>query len=370
MMKRSEILEEIRKELKKSVSDREAEVVVFSDDMDVEQINNIVKISLSSKAIGIRKDRKDFYNMQDNEAAFEGWALIIYTFFAKKRKFEIQLALKEEALEKIQDFLEMGKYLGQRGHYYRFLYRALKFSEQYSWFELEKQLGDIVTKFENYLKSGQIFENNYPDGKKEPSTEEREDENHIEDLFSDISWQESVEGKKLCENFGKPIFRQLPVGLFAEEKRTENAVFTGKKSAIDLWTCNDNGITIFELKWKNKMIGIITELFFYCNYMRDMYGVGGNISKNNFVPHKFDVRRIRNKEKYRGYYNICGRKFNKINGYMLYDNGNLHQAITENVLKEMNNAKFDDDETTISYGLIEYTAEKDVLKIGNVKTYA
>lgn len=369
MTKRSEILEEIRKELKNSVSAKEAEAVTFSDDVDVEQVDNVIKISLSSKAIGVCEERRDFYNMQANEAAFEGWALIIYTFFAKKRGLKIQLALKEEALQEIQDYLEMGKYLGLRGHYYRFLYRALKFSEQYSWFELEKQLGDIVTSYENYLKSGRIFKNNYPNGEKKPSTVWREDENHIEDLFSDISWQESIEGKKLCEKFGKPIFRQLPVGLFAEEKRTENAVFTGKKSAIDLWTCNDSSITIFELKWKNKMLGIITELFFYCNYMRDMYGAGESISKYNFVSRKFDVRRIRNREKYRGYYNICSRKFNKINGYMLYDKGNLHQAITKKVLEEMNNAKFPDNEATISYGLIEYTALNDVLEIRDIKTF-
>ncbi len=367
MMNRNEILREIKSELKIIINDREADAVVFSDDMEVEQIDNVVKIALSSKAIGIRQDRQDVCNMQDDAAAFEGWALVIYTYFAQKRDFKIQLALKEEALEKIQKFMKMGKCLGERGHYYRFLYRALRFSEQYTWFCLEEKLGNIVKSFDDYLKSDIIFTNNYPDGEKEISTTGCENENYIEDLFSDISWQESVEGKKICEKFGMPIYRQLPVGLFAKEKKTENSIFTGKKSAIDLWCNNDESITIFELKWKNKMIGIITELFFYCNYMKDMYGTRGDESQYHFVSHMVDLNRIRNRKKYRGYYDICGRKFEQINGYMLFDTGNLHQAITENLLKEMNNAIFGDEEASIKYGLIEYTVINNVVKIGRVK---
>ena len=47
---------------------------------------------------------------------------------------------------------------------------------------------------------------------------------------------------------------------------------------------------------------------------------------------------------------------------MLYDQGNLHQAITKNVLEEMNKALFTVGETTINYGWIEYKVD-DVLKI-------
>lgn len=368
-MNKNEILCEIKRDLKKLISDREAEAVVFSDDMDVELIDSVIKICISSKAIGVRNDRRDVCNMQDDAAAFEGWAFVIYTYFGKKKNLKVQLALKEEAWEKVQNFMDMGKYLGERGHYYRFLYRALRFSEQYSWFYLEEKLDGVVRKFHDYLKGGIIFTNNYPNGEKEISITGSENENHIEDLFSDVVWQESVEGKKICEKQGIQIYRQLPVGLFAEKKRTENAIFTGKKSAIDLWCHNDSDITIFELKWKNKMIGIITELFFYCNYMKDMYGKRDEKSQYRFNSHMVDLRRIKNKEKYRGYYNICGRKFEQINGYMLYDKGNLHQAITEKLLKEINDAIFSDVESSIKYGLIEYTVVNDELKIEQIRKY-
>lgn len=363
MMKKSEILESIRNELKKIMSEREANVVAFSKNMDVELVENTVKISLSSKAIGIEADRTKVCNMQDDAAAFEGWAMIIYTYFAKKRGFVIQLGLRQEALEKLEGFKNIREHLGKRGHYYRFLYRALKFSKQYTWFCLEEQLDGTVKAFDDYLKSGEIFTNNYPNSVKKTSTSLTLNENKVEDLFSNVSWQESVEGKKLRDKFGMPIFRQLPVGLFAEEKRTENAIFTGQKSAIDLWCSNDNSITAFELKWNNKMIGIITEIFFYCNFLKDLFGVRELESNYHFVPHVIKSQRLAD----RGYYSICSRKFKEINGYMLYDAGNLHQTITDALLAEMNNAIFDTEETVIRYGLIEYTVADNILKIKEIK---
>lgn len=366
-MNRNQILDEIRMELKKYVKVREAEAVTFADDIDVEMINDIVQISLSDKAIGISEDRQDIYNMQDDSAAFEGWALIIYTYFGKKRNLNVQLALKEEVYERVQGLIEDGNNFGKRGHYYRFLYRAFRFSEQYKWFRLEQRLEEVVNGFRDYLQENLPFTNNYPNGEKKVSITGKENENHIEDLFSDEKWQDSVEGQKICKKFGIPIFRQLPVGLFAKEKKAESAIFTGKKSAIDLWCCDDDSITIFELKWKNKMIGIITELFFYCNYMKDMYGVRGDLSQNLFVPHNIDICKIRNLKKYRGYEKICNRKFSRINGYMLCDMRSLHQTITESVLSEMNNAFFDNNETEIKYGLIEYEVVNDVLKIERIK---
>ena len=47
--------------------------------------------------------------------------------------------------------------------------------------------------------------------------------------------------------------------------------------------------------------------------------------------------------------------FAKVNGYMLYDKGNLHQAITNEVIDLMNKADFSDaPDYTITYGKIEY----------------
>ena len=74
------------------------------------------------------------------------------------------------------------------------------------------------------------------------------------------------------------VYRQLPVGLFrmkaGRTKGTYNCskdtmVFTGGESAIDLWTWQDKSFKVIELKTENPMIGIITEIFFYSNYMYD-----------------------------------------------------------------------------------------------------
>ena len=283
------------------------------------------------------------------------------------------MALKEEAYKNLKNFSKVGEYLGERGHYYRFLYRALRFSGQYPWFSLDERLEEVVKSFEAFLENNKTFTNNYPTGVKEKVKnlkDGKETENSVEDLFADDVWQKSVEGKKICDKFGEKIYRQLPVGLFYEEKKENKAVFTGGSSAIDLWTCDEDSITVFELKLTpNKKVGIISELFFYCNYMRDMYGEGEKIAQSHFKPHIVDKKRIKKKEKYRGYYNICSGKFKKINGCMLYDEGNLHQAITEDVLKEMNSAEFVENETPISYGLVEYTVENRKLKIGEIKGF-
>lgn len=68
-----------------------------------------------------------------------------------------------------------------------------------------------------------------------------------------------------------PIYRQLSTGLFKKKKSEETRIFTGGKSAIDLWTEQDNTIFIFELKARNNKVGMITELFFYANYVYDMF---------------------------------------------------------------------------------------------------
>ena len=49
---------------------------------------------------------------------------------------------------------------------------------------------------------------------------------------------------------------------------------------------------------------------------------------------------------------------------MLYDQGQLHQAITDQVLDVMNNADFSDDPGhTITYGKIEYEIAGNTIKV-------
>ena len=45
--------------------------------------------------------------MQEDAAAFEGWAFVIYTYYAKKKGLYVQLGLSEKAEEGARRFTEM-----------------------------------------------------------------------------------------------------------------------------------------------------------------------------------------------------------------------------------------------------------------------
>ena len=204
-------------------------------------------------------------NMQDTRACFEAWCLII------KAKTEEQK--KEPKLEIVLDVKDIkeadydGK-LPKNGHWGRFLYRILKFSEQYKyWFELSSTLGKIKDKFQNYLDS-HTFVTSAPDKKPKEDIANSNLESYVEYLFCDsISAQKDI----LNLHSVTTIDRQLPVSLFEGSKSSTTGVFTGGKSAIDFWALNGDTINVYELKSDNPMVGIITEIFFYSNYVHDVF---------------------------------------------------------------------------------------------------
>ena len=139
---------------------------------------------------------------------------------------------------------------------------------------------------------------------------------------------ESIFAEKGIPEYSKnPIFRQLPVGLFKNEISDNNMVFIGGKAAIDLWTWKDSEFVVIELKAdkekKKKMAGIITEIFFYSNYMRDL--LCRNIFTLNRDTNTFE----------RGYENIVNGSFDKITGVMLANV--YHPIINEAFLNVLNN---------------------------------
>ncbi len=287
-------------------------------------------------------------NMQDNKAAFEGWAFAVYTHThyakAKPKDFKIELELNNadyDIIPKNSDYLNHGR----NGHVNRFLYRALRFSQQYKeWFSLSENLKAQVQKFEEYLYNN-TFINNSPEDDKET----KEENGYITEKFVEKLIEKQIgtneKWKNLVDSDGK-IFRQLPVGLFKYNGNNvvenKDRIFTGGSSAIDLWSCKDEDIiNIFELKYDNRMIGIITEIFFYCNYVRDMY------CKNGMIKFKC------NKGSLRGYDRICKKNFKAIKGFMLYDDGKLHPLITSDLIKNMNENKAKIEYAKIAYTLID-----------------
>lgn len=278
-------------------------------------------------------------NMQDTRACFEAWCLII------KAKTEEQK--KEPKLEIVLDVKDIkeadydGK-LPKNGHWGRFLYRILKFSEQYKyWFELSSTLGKIKDKFQNYLDS-HTFVTSAPDKKPKEDIANSNLESYVEYLFCDsISAQKDI----LNLHSVTTIDRQLPVSLFEGSKSNTTGVFTGGKSAIDFWALNGDTINVYELKVNNPMVGIITEIFFYSNYIHDVFIAGYLNHTKGKVSHKTDVQ-LRNYDK------ITGKK---VQGIMISnrrdDDKGWHTSLDELTRRKITDIM----NTNDTAGIIQYT---------------
>lgn len=280
---------------------------------------HILTMTLLPKAVGLGKG--DSVNMQDNAAAFEAWCFIIK---AKTSIDDLKIKLDVEGLT--SDMYD--KDIPSTGHFGRFLYRILKFKEQYgTWFFLSDELEDMRKNFADFLSSGK-FVNNEPSKEAEDDEDALGIEGYVEKRFCD---DDSL-GKLILGFSGENVVmnRQLPVGLFKGEKSDGTAVFTGKKSAIDFWLLYNNELNIYELKAKNKMVGILTEIFFYSNYVRDVYW------HKKLQKESCNVRLESPETTNRDYDKLCSisNGISKITGWLLADE--FHPLITEDVINIMN----------------------------------
>ena len=288
-------------------------------------------------------------NMQDTRACFEAWCLII-----KAKTKTSNPGLK---IELNVNGITVASYHGGKpanGHLGRFLYRILKFSEQYAgWFQLSPILDNLKNNFKTYLDSHK-FVTSAPSGGPKKDIANYNLESYVEYLFCDsISAQKDILGL----SSGTTIDRQLPVSLFDATKSNTTGVFTGGKSAIDFWAVDGDTINVYELKSDNPMVGIITEIFFYSNYVHDVF-----ISKS--LDHgKGHVTTLKDKEEtYRSYDKIGGKK---VKGIMLSNSNRKgwHSSLdkpTRNKIKEIMNKN--DMSEAIQYEFLEYQLNQ--LKIG------
>ncbi|WP_276634843.1 hypothetical protein [Phascolarctobacterium succinatutens] len=300
---------------------------------------HILTMTLLPKAVGLGKG--DAVNMQDNAAAFEAWCFIIK---AKTSIDDLKIKLDVEGLT--SDMYD--KDIPSTGHFGRFLYRILKFKEQYgTWFFLSDELEDMRKNFADFLSSGK-FVNNEPSKEAEDDEDALGTEGYVEKRFCD---DDSL-GKLILGFSGENVVinRQLPVGLFKGEKSDGTAVFTGKKSAIDFWLLYNNELNIYELKANNKMVGILTEIFFYSNYMRDVYW-------HNSLETKQNVRICNTQKTDRSYNKLCNgiKNITKITGCILADE--FHPLITDAVISIMNH---NGTENELQYDKKQYDLKIDI----------
>ena len=206
--------------------------------------------------------------MQDDRACFEAWCLLIK---AKTNKPELEIELD------VEDITDTSYISGMpdNGYMGKFLYRILKFSEQYTmWFKLAPTLEALKENFKIYLAAHSFVAN-------EPTKEAEKDlanllnmglESYVAYLLCD---SESAKRNILALTREAIVGRQLPVGLVEGSKASGKELFAGEEAAIDFWAVDENTINVYELKSKKPMLGIITESFFYSNYVYDVF-----ISKN------------------------------------------------------------------------------------------
>ena len=206
-------------------------------------------------------------NMQEDNAAFEGWAICLKAWLPDKIE-RVILKWDDPSSQSEEKTL----------HYNRFLYRVLRFSEYYDWFSVDETNISSIIIFKNSLRG--LHNNCFSDkpGFKEGPDKTKLCETVVEYLLANCF-------SSTIKNFYQLDFidRQFPVGV----KKNGKQFFTGNMSAIDLWGVKDKILTIIELKYNgdsssNIKVGIISELFMYSCIMHDI--IKGVIARSENTP--------------------------------------------------------------------------------------
>ena len=241
-----------KKDILKCLRTRCTKEVNLPTDLGLELVQDQLVITLQGNAT--------ITNMQADASSFEGWALVLKRWMPEVKKVTIKWGKpsSERTLEK--------------QHYQRFLYRVKRFCNAYSWCEIDKKstsllLSSLISKDDKFILNTPTSERsrNYTT-KKELY------------LYSEIELEEFIlsdarVSEKFKQNFDlKYVDNQLPVGVFKDAVSNSTKIFTGGKSAIDIWGINTAGdCCIFELKnSKNRKVGALTEMLFYSFVVNDV----------------------------------------------------------------------------------------------------
>lgn len=226
-----EIQEKIKKEFLLSNKRRNIKIpsgIIFNIAGDT------VIMKLSSNAVSS--------NMQKDDGAFEGWALVL------KRWGKYQNVIISWDKPNLID----------NGHYQRFLFRLKNFSQDFnSWVSIDKDCQIFLDDLK--IKQAKKYLLNIPSKRGDKVSPNPEAE--LEDRFVNKDLQEPL----MNISNATSLYRQLPVGVFENKVSKSASIFTGGKSAIDIWGFNkENELLVFELKAdNNEKVGIISELYFY-----------------------------------------------------------------------------------------------------------
>ena len=227
------------------------------------------------------------HNMQTNASAFEAWALALKVCLSENSCIRIAIQWCPQDPED--------------KHYQRFLYRVIRFSNAMDWFVVADESQDHLNASKvldptGTPKSGMFVLN-------APSKERMEKQAAQSARTS--KWSERALEMHLkhrpellyAAGCRGTMDRQLPVGVFKDKVKKDNSIFTGGKSAIDLWACDVDNKTVhlFELKAPgNKTVGAISELLFYSfvvhDFLAGVFTYEDNTDVNGIFAGCTDVR--------------------------------------------------------------------------------
>lgn len=269
-------------------------------------------------------------NMQSAPAAFEGWALCL---MANYHQHFSNVVIQWNPLD--IDSLTMS----ERGHYYRFLYRADKFRTNFpDWVSISPSIPQsVIDEIPQWVL-------NYPGKDSVESEKENPNaESHLERRLL-----------PLMQKHFAVANHQLPVGLFYQSvsSKKEFARTSRGLSQIDLWSLDNDIFTVYELKNDvNISVGIVSEVQFYANVINDLVHHRVNYPSDFFNKRKH----YRDTEKLAAAI-YPSNKIKKVNGVLLADK--LHPLVTNEVISLLSTNK-----SEIGYSAISVKDfEKELLK--------
>lgn len=188
-------------------------------------------------------------NMQDDDAAFEGWLLALRAW--------CNLTRAELAWTPPTDTRDL--------HYQRFLYRVEHFRRLFGdWFAVATP--DALEHSRLHPEGDYRLNVAGRPSKAPPQNEEARVEREL---------AHGSRRSSMCARFRLDgVERQFPVGLFDGEPREDGEIFTRGKSAIDLvgWRADEKTFCLFELKvGDNRPMGAVSELFLYAMMLLDVW---------------------------------------------------------------------------------------------------
>ena len=242
-------------------------------------------------------------NMQEDNAAFEAWALL-----GKSKGYaKVELFEKDNEVQptKVQTL-----------HYNRFLYRALCFEEGFNWFSLSPQLKQKTLGLKEKISNSDLFVGT-------PTSPSKTDSDMLEAKIERLLIRDNMRGfmnESLLKADVDKYFNQLPASLFFDDAKAGHEIFSRGGARIDIWGLDGNTIHIIELKVKNNTsLGVLSEIFFYSCFIREMYC-------QRHLERK-DPPNLRKYEKFkeeRGYYKLINASVDSVSAHILTENKHPH----------------------------------------------